>query len=101
MCIVIDVIGAEGFALQCYSLIYVVAYIAEYCSKVMVCGWNDKCDDIQIENDSSQSNDVVEVRTRQTNQPGEGLCVRGSNGKQVCVCVCVCVCMCVCVCVCV
>ena len=37
----------------------------------MVCGWNDKCDDIQIENDSSQSNDVVEVRTRQTNQPGE------------------------------
>ena len=38
----------------------------------MVCGWNDKCDDIQIENDSSQSNDVVQVRTRQTNQPGEG-----------------------------
>ena len=33
-----------------------------------VCGGNDKSDDIEVENYSSQSNQVVEIRTGESNQ---------------------------------
>ena len=45
-----------------------VIYIAENGYSVRICGGNYKSDDIQVENDSSNSNDVVQIRTRQTNQ---------------------------------
>ena len=44
-------------------------YIAEYRYKVLVDGGNDKHNDIQVENNSSQSNDIVEIWAGQTNQP--------------------------------
>ena len=46
-----------------------IAYIAEETRKVRVCSWNNKGDDIEVENNGSKSNDIVEVRTGQTNQP--------------------------------
>ena len=43
-------------------------YVAEYCSKLWVCGRDDQNYNIQVENYSSQSNQVVEVRTGESNQ---------------------------------
>ena len=43
--------------------------IADYSSKVFVGGRDDKCYDIEIENNGPQSNDVVEVGAGQSNQP--------------------------------
>ena len=37
------------------------------CCEGLVGGGNDKCDDIQIENNSSQCNDIVEITAGQTN----------------------------------
>ena len=45
-----------------------LAHITENRYSVRISGRNHKRDDIKIENDSSHSNDEVEVRTRQTNQ---------------------------------
>ena len=47
----------------------VYPHIAENGNKVRTSGRNDKGDDIQVENDSSQPNDVVEIGAGQTNQP--------------------------------
>ena len=46
-------------------------YIAEYSSKFLICSWYYNNDDIKIENNSSQSNQVVEVGTGQSNQSAE------------------------------
>lgn len=45
-----------------------MSYITKNRDKVLVSGGNDKCDDIEVENYSSQSNDIVEFWARQTNQ---------------------------------
>ena len=50
-----------------------MSYIAEYSYKVFVGGGNDKYNDIQVENDGSQSNDIVEIWAGQTNQPAVGM----------------------------
>ena len=43
-------------------------YIAEYRCKVWIGSRNNKGNDIQVKNDCSQSNDVVKIRTGQTNK---------------------------------
>ena len=40
----------------------VPAYIAKNSSKCLVSSRNDKNDDIQVENNSSKSNDIVQIR---------------------------------------
>ena len=45
-----------------------LTYIAEYRCKVWIGSRNDKGNDIQVKNNSSQSNDVVKIRTGQTNK---------------------------------
>ena len=45
----------------------IISHIAEYSRKVRVFGVHDKTDDIEVENNSSKPNDVVEVRTGKTN----------------------------------
>ena len=50
-----------------------MSYIAEYSYKVFVGGGNDKYNDIQVENNCSQSNDIVEIWAGQTNQPAVGI----------------------------
>ena len=42
-------------------------YVAEYSCEVLVSGGNNKRDDIEVENNSSEYNDVVEITARQTN----------------------------------
>ena len=48
-------------------------YIAEYSYKVCVGGGNGKYNHIQVENNGSQSNDVVEIWAGQTNQTAVGI----------------------------
>ena len=50
-----------------------LSYIAEHSCEVSVGGGYDKCDDIQVEDNGSQYNDIVEVWTGQTNQPVVGI----------------------------
>ena len=51
-----------------------MSYIAEYSYKIFISGWNDKYNDIQVENNGSQSNDIVEIWAGQTNQPAMEIC---------------------------
>ena len=41
-----------------------------------MCGcWEDKCEDIDVEQYRSQSNQDIQVRTRKTNQPAQKKCM--------------------------
>ena len=44
-----------------------LSYIAEYSCEISVSGGYDECDDIQVEDNGSQYNDIVEVWAGQTN----------------------------------
>lgn len=46
------------------------SYIAQNCNNVLVLGWHNGEAHINIENDTSNSYHVAEVRTGQPNQPG-------------------------------
>ena len=49
-------------------------YIAKNSSKVMVGSRNNKSNNIEVENDCTQPNNIVEIWTRQTNQ-SRNMCI--------------------------
>ena len=55
------------FTHTCMVTYILCMYVAEYSCEVLVGGGSNKRDDIQVENNSSEYNDIVEIAAGQAN----------------------------------